>query len=77
MDGATASAVAVATHPTPMEYRLGSPPARRSNASMGEGRLTGWVQRLTAALRLFHFHCTKTPAAHVGTLGGRIPSRLH
>jgi hypothetical protein len=30
-----------------------------------------------SGLRLFHFHCTKTPAAHVGTLGGRIPSRLH
>ena len=28
-------------------------------------------------LRLFHFHCTNTPAAHVGTRGGRIPSRLH
>ena len=40
MDGAMASAVAVATHPTPMEHRQGSPPTRRPKASMGEGGLT-------------------------------------
>ena len=40
MDGAMASAVAVATHPTPMEHRQASPPTRRPKASMGEGGLT-------------------------------------
>ena len=47
MDGAMASAVAVATHPTPMEHRQGSPPTRRPKASMREGD-SRWVQRLTA-----------------------------
>ena len=40
MDGVMASAVAVATHPTPMEHRQASSPTRRPKASIGEGGLT-------------------------------------